>query len=66
MTKKDLNQNAKFERDLLDLFRPIFFFVEKQLNKFTSKKNINNIEILNKAENYLNLKARLIQLRNVT
>ena len=59
MTKKDLNQNAKFEQELIDTFEPNFIFSEKPLNRFNSTKNNNNLEILNKAEK---LFSKLIEM----
>ena len=66
MTKKDLNQNAKFEQELINTFEPDFIFSEKPLNRFNNTKNNNNLEILNKAEKLSELKKRLIQLKIVT
>ena len=59
MTKKDLNQNAKFEQELINTFEPDFIFSEKPLNRFDSAKNNNNIEILNKAEKLSELKSKI-------
>ena len=38
MTKKDLNQNDKFEQELINTFEPDFIFSEKPINRFKSKK----------------------------
>ena len=40
MTKKDLNQNAKFEQELINTFEPDFIFSEKPLNRFKVQKTI--------------------------
>ena len=40
MTKKDLNQNAKFEQELIDTFEPNFIFSEKPLIDLTVQKTI--------------------------
>ena len=34
MTKKDFNQNAKFEQELISTFETDFSFSEKPLNRF--------------------------------
>ena len=64
MTKKDLNQNAKFEQELIDTFEPNFIFSEKPLNRFNSTKNNNNLEILNKAEKLSALKSKINSIEN--
>ena len=64
MTKKDLNQNAKFEQELIDTFEPNFIFSEKPLNRFNSTKNNNNLEILNKAEKLSELKRKINSIEN--
>ena len=64
MTKKDLNQNAKFEQELIDTFEPNFIFSEKPLNRFNSTKNNNNLEILNKAEKLSELKSKINSIEN--
>jgi DNA polymerase len=64
MTKKDLNQNAKFEQELINTFEPDFIFSEKPLNRFNSTKNNNNLEILNKAEKLSELKSKINSIEN--
>ena len=64
MTKKDLNQNAKFEQELINTFEPDFIFSEKPLNRFNSTKNNNNLEILNKAEKLSKLKSKINSIEN--
>lgn len=64
MTKKDLNQNAKFEQELINTFEPDFIFGEKPLNRFNSKKNNNTLEILNKTEKLSELKRKINTIEN--
>ena len=64
MTKKDLNQNTKFEQELINTFEPDFIFSEKPLNRFNNTKNNNNLEILNKAEKLSELKSKINSIEN--
>ena len=64
MTKKDLNQNTKFEQELINTFEPDFIFSEKPLNRFNITKNNNNLEILNKAEKLSELKRKINSIEN--
>ena len=55
MTKKDLNQNAKFEQELINTFEPDFIFSGKPLNRFNCTKNNNMLKKYQiKLKNYLN------------
>ena len=65
MTKKDFNQNAKFEQELISTFEPDFSFSEKPLNRFDASSSHNTQKILNKAEKVSKLKIGLIQLKIV-
>ena len=58
MTKKALNQNAKYVQELEDIIEPDFIFDNKPLNRF---KITNNIE--QNDEQNLNKKARLLELK---
>ena len=49
MTKKDLNQNAKFNQQLIDTIEPDFIFDNKTINRFKSPQNINNISQIGRA-----------------
>ncbi len=64
MTKKDLNQNTKFEQELINTFEPEFSFSEKPLNRFNVTKNNSAQEILNKAEKLSDLKIRINSIEN--
>ena len=50
MTKKPLNQNAKYVQKLIDTIEPDFFFNDKPLNRFKIIKNNNNSVDQNKNE----------------
>ena len=64
MTKKDLNQNAKFEQELINTFEPDFNFSEKPQNRFNTSQNNNAQEILNKAERLVELKKSINSIEN--
>ena len=40
MTKKGLNQNAKYVQELIDIIEPNFIFENKPINRFEIDKNI--------------------------
>ena len=64
MTKKTLNQNAKYVQKLIDIIEPNFFFNDKPINRFKEVKNIeiNATEI--KKENLMKLKERINSIQN--
>ena len=64
MTKKDLNQNAKFNQQLIDTIEPDFIFDNKTINRFKSPQNINNISLGNKVENLSDLKKQIDSIQN--
>ncbi len=64
MTKKDLNQNAKFEQELINTFEADFNFSEKPQNRFNSSINNNDKEILNKTERLAELKKNINSIEN--
>ena len=64
MTKKDFNQNAKFEQELISSFEPDFDFSEKPLNRINSTQNHNAHGILDKAEQLSELKKRINSIEN--
>ena len=45
MIKKDLNQNTKFEQELINTFEPDFTFGEKPLNRYIDSQPKNAKEI---------------------
>ena len=59
MTKKALNQNAKYVQDLIDDVEPDFVFNFRPINRFsTIKKNDENFEN-DKINKLANLKKRI-------
>ncbi len=64
MTKKDLNQNAKFEQELVATFESDFTFNEKPLNRLNNLQTNNAQEILNKTEKLSELKNRINSIEN--
>ena len=64
MTKKDLNQNAKFEQEFISTFEPDFSFNKKPLNRFYASSNNNAQEISNKAEKLSELKSKINSIEN--
>ncbi len=65
MTKKTLNQNAKYFHKLIDTIEPDFVFVNKSINRFKIVKNNNNNVIKIKVKDYQISKSKLIQLKIV-
>ena len=64
MIKKDLNQNTKFEQELINTFEPDFTFGEKPLNRYIDSQPKNAKEILNKAEKLSELKNKIYSIEN--
>ena len=64
MTKKDLNQNSKFEQELINTFEPDFNFSKNPLNRFDTIQSNNPQEILNKAEKLSELKIKINSIEN--
>ena len=65
MTKKDLNQNAKFNQQFIDTLEPDFLFDNKPINRFKTPQNINNVSLGNKVKNLSDLKKKLVQFKIV-
>ena len=64
MTKKTLNQNAKFVQLLINDIEPDFIFGSRTLNRFkVSERNIDNIS-QNKKKRLLELKTKLNSIEN--
>ena len=57
MTKKMINQNSKYKKELINTFESKFIFSSSPLNRFKVIENTKNIQILDKKE-------QIIQLRN--
>tara|TARA_Y100001970_G_C14242087_1_gene865554 strand:- start:1042 stop:1761 length:720 start_codon:yes stop_codon:yes gene_type:complete len=64
MTKKDFNQNAKFEQELIASFEPDFIFSEKPQNRLNHFQNNNAQELVNKTEQLSDLKKRISSIEN--
>ena len=59
MTKKDLNQNAKFNQELIDAIEPDFFFGDKPINRFNVTQNKNGAVNGNKVNQLSDLKKQM-------
>ena len=64
MTKKTLNQNAKYFQKLIDTIEPDFVFVNKSINRFKIVKNNNNNVNQNKSERLSDLKKQINSIEN--
>ncbi len=64
MTKKELNQNAKYKQELIDTFEPDFTFNKKPLDRFNAAKGNDAQEILKKAEKLSELKSKINSIEN--
>ena len=65
MTKKALNQNAKFDQEFINTFEPDFTFSDKPINRFNISSNNTTKNTLDKAEKLFKLKKKLIQSKIV-
>ena len=64
MTKKTLNQNAKYTEQLIDLIEPDFNFSNKPLNRFKIEDNDNENNYQNKIEKLSKLKKKINSIEN--
>ncbi len=66
MTKKALNQNAKFVQELEDIIEPDFIFDNKPFNrlKITNNNEENDFQNQNKIEKLLKLKKKINSIEN--
>ena len=64
MTKKELNQNAKYKQELIDTFEPDFIFSDKPINRFKINNSNNAKNILEKAEKLSELKKKINSIEN--
>ena len=64
MTKKTLNQNAKYFQKLINTIEPDFVFVNKSINRFKIVKNNNNNVNQNKNERLSDLKKQINSIEN--
>ena len=58
MTKKMINQNSKFQKELIDTVESEFIFVNKPINRFKSTENPKINETLSKKDQIDNLKNK--------
>ena len=64
MTKKTLNQNAKYVQELIDAIEPNFVFSNKPINRFSIIKNNNLVTNQNKSEQLSELQKKLNSIEN--
>ena len=65
MTKKALNQNAKFVQQLTDIIEPDFVFNNKPINRFKTTNDKNNTsQTLNKKERLIELSKKINSIEN--
>ena len=64
MTKKTLNQNAKYTEQLIDLIEPDFNFSNKPLNRFKTEEIDNENNYQNKIEKLSKLKKKINSIEN--
>ena len=64
MTKKTLNQNAKYTEQLIDLIEPDFTFSNKPLNRFKIEEIDNENNYQNKIEKLSKLKKKINSIEN--
>ena len=64
MTKKDLNQNAKYVQELRDTIEPDFVFSDKTINRFKIVKSTNSFGNQDKAKELFKLKEQINSIQN--
>ena len=64
MTKKDLNQNAKYDQKFINTFEDQFNFGNKPINRFKISHNNKALKILNKSERLSKLKEEISSIEN--
>ena len=64
MTKKTLNQNAKYVQKLINIIEPDFVFSEKPINRFKTIENINKKSVENKTVELSKLKEKINSIQN--
>tara|TARA_B100001250_G_scaffold273244_1_gene235989 strand:+ start:410 stop:1129 length:720 start_codon:yes stop_codon:yes gene_type:complete len=64
MTKKHLNQNAKYVQELINTIEPDFVFNDKSINRFKVIKNNKDNTNQNKAKKLLDLKKQINSIEN--
>ena len=64
MTKKTLNQNAKYVQELVDTIEPDFIFSDKPINRFKIIENNDENTSENKTELLLGLREKINTIEN--
>ena len=64
MTKKALNQNAKFVQELIDTVEPDFIFKNKPIDRFKVIENDEHIKKESKIDQILELKKKIYSIEN--
>ena len=64
MTKKTLNQNAKYVQGLVDTIEPDFIFSDKPINRFKIIENNDENTSENKTELLLGLREKINTIEN--
>ena len=64
MTKKSLNQNAKYVQELIDIIEPDFVFSNKPLNRFKPIKINHQKTNYEKSEQLIKLKSQINSIEN--
>ena len=64
MTKKTLNQNAKYVQKLINIIEHDFVFSEKPINRFKTNKKINEKSVENKTVELSKLKEKINSIQN--
>ena len=64
MTKKDLNQNAKYDQKFINTFEDQFNFGNKPINRFKISHNNKALELFNKPNRLSELKKVIISIKN--
>ena len=64
MTKKTLNQNAKYVQELINSIEPDFVFSNKPINRFKTMQNVNDYTNKGKLEQLGELKKQINSIEN--
>ena len=64
MTKKELNQNAKFNQELIKTFEPDFILSDKPINRFNALENNEDQNTLIKNNKLVELKKDIDSIEN--
>jgi uracil-DNA glycosylase len=64
MTKSDLNQNAKYDHELIDTIESDFVFSNKPINRFKNIQNVKEINNSSKIEQLSELRKQINSIEN--